>query len=445
MNSNILKKTVVVILPLLLAINVTFASPGTSVPGYQGDSLRLVDIVAEVIENHPTIKEVNEAIDAADARIGLARTGYNPEMDASVNYSNMGPVIKLTIPSMGTFQLFPENNYSAAINYRQTIYDFGRTKQNIAVETESKAVTEQMLEQAKQKLALATINNFFTLAFLQSAIKIKEQQLVSLGEHLKHIETKLATGSATEYQVLSTKVKISAVNSQKFDLEAALKYQQAILNSLLGLPDDNLPVVSNDFRVEVPVVSKDSLISFAFHNRNEMLLNEMKSSVAGLKYDLLKAMNRPVVSFMATGGAKNGYVPELNRIRPNYVVGVGVRIPIYDGSRTKYNLLQAQSSINALGYEKETSRRVISSEVREAEAYMNAANEKISQFRLQLDQAMEAFSLARVSFESGTITNLDLLDSNNAVSESRLMLMKAIIDYTASVYRLKAAIGEKVY
>ncbi len=445
MNSNILKKTAILSVVLLMACHRAFTSPCTYVSHYQVDSLRLDDIIAEVIRDHPTIKEVNEAIEAADARIGLARTGYNPEMDAAVNYSNMGPVIKLTIPSMGTFQLFPENNYSAAINYRQTIYDFGRTKQNIAVETENKAVGEQMLEQAKQRLALATINNYFTLAFLQSVIQIKEQQLISLGEHLKYIETKLATGSATEYQVLSTKVKISAVNSQKVDLEAALKYQQACLNSLLGLPDNNIPVVSNDFSVEVPVVSKDSLISYAFHNRNEILLNEMKASVAGLKYDLLKTMNRPVISLMATGGAKNGYVPELNKIKPNYVVGVGVRIPLYDGSKTKYNLLQAQSSINAINYETETSKRVITSEIKEAEAYMDAAYEKISQFRLQLEQALKAFSLAQVSFESGTITNLDLLDSNNAVSESRLMLMKAIIDYTASVYRLKAAIGEKVY
>jgi outer membrane protein TolC len=268
---------------------------------------------------------------------------------------------------------------------------------------------------------------------------------MSLGEHLKHIETKLATGSATEYQVLSTKVKMSAVNSQKVDLEAALKYQQAYLNALLGLPENSKPVVSNDFSVDVPVVSKDSLVSYAFHNRNEILLNEMKASVAGLRYDLLKAMNRPIISFMATGGAKNGYVPDLNRIKPNYVFGVGVRIPLYDGSKTKYNLLQAQSSINALHYENESSRRVITSEIKEAEAYMDAAYEKISQFRLQLDQAMKAFSLAQVSFEAGTITNLDLLDANNAVSESRLMLMKATIDYTASVYRLKAAIGEKVY
>ena len=64
---------------------------------------------------------------------------------------------------------------------------------------------------------------------------------------------------------------------------------------------------------------------------------------------------------------------------------------------------------------------------------------------MQLQQAQKANSLAETSFKSGTITNLDLLDANTALSECKLMLLKSRIDYVASVYRLKAAIGERLY
>jgi outer membrane protein len=87
----------------------------------------------------------------------------------------------------------------------------------------------------------------------------------------------------------------------------------------------------------------------------------------------------------------------------------------------------------------------VTNEIQDAEAYMKAAGDKIRQFELQLIQADKAYSLAETSFRSGTITNLDLLDANNAVSESRLMLMRARIDYSASIYKLKAAIGERIY
>jgi len=64
---------------------------------------------------------------------------------------------------------------------------------------------------------------------------------------------------------------------------------------------------------------------------------------------------------------------------------------------------------------------------------------------LQLAQAEEAFSLAKINFKSGAITNLDLLDAETSVSESRLLLLKSNIDYNVSVYKLNIAVGNKMY
>jgi outer membrane protein len=409
------------------------------------DSLSLKNIISEIIKSHPTVKSAEEALNNADARIGLAKTGYYPQVDMQANLSNQGPVIKISIPSMGTFQLFPENSYSASVNYRQIVYDFGRTRQNVAIETESKLMGEKAVEMVKQKLSAAAVNNFYTLAFLQEAIKIKDEQLIALNAHLKYVETLKSTGSATDYQILATKVKISSVESQKVDLIAALNAQQSYLNCLLGKNGKNTPIVRKELSVSVPLMPDDSLLSFAFGNRDEIMLNEDKAALAGLRYEMIKSLNRPMLSFLATGGAKNGYMPDLNKIKPNYVLGLGFSVPIYDGMKTKYNLLQAQSAINTINYESETTRRNITAEVVEARSYMKAALQKVSQFELQHEQALQAYSLAETSFRSGIITNLDLLDANTAVSESSLMLLKSKIDYSASIYRLKAALGERLY
>jgi outer membrane protein len=409
------------------------------------DSLSLKNIIERVITGHPSVKAAEEAINNANARIGLAKTGYYPQIDLEANYANLGPAVKLNIPTLGSFQLYPANNYSASINYKQLVYDFGRTRQNIEFENENKAVGEQTLEQVKQKLSLLTVNNFYTLAYLQAAIKIKDEQIVALDEHLQYVEKMMATGSATEYQVLSTKVKISTVESQKVDLIAALIAQQASLNSLLGNEQTAKPVVNSEFTVELPVISSDSILAIAFRNRDEVLINEKRTSLAELRYGMVKLQNKPVVSFLASGGAKNGYIPYLDRFTPNYVLGLGLNIPLFDGMKNKYNLSQAQSAITSLSYESELTKRNISNELYEAEAYMIAAEKKISQFDLQLAQASKAYSLAEISFQSGIITNLDLLDANTAVSESRLMLLKARIDYAASVYKLNAALGKRLY
>lgn len=409
------------------------------------DSLSLRSLIQQVVSTYPSVKIAEEAIRNADSRISLAKTGYNPEVDMTASFANLGPVTKLTIPSFGTFQLYPGNNYSASVNLRQLVYDFGRTRQNIELENENKAIGEQTLEQVKQKLSLYTVNNFYTLLYLQAAIKIKDEQIAALNEHLQYIEKVMATGSATEYQVLTTKVKISTIESQKVDLMAAQTAQQAALNSLLGNDNAGKPVVRNELTVVPPVIQSDSILSYAYHNRDEVLINEKKVTLAELRYGMTKLQNKPLLSLQASGGAKNGYIPYLNRLTPNYVIGMGLRVPLFDGMKNKYNLSQAQSAITTLSYESEFTKRNISNEVFESEALMFASSKKVSQSELQLKQALKAYSLAETSFKSGVITNLDLLDANTSVSESSLMLLKARIDYAASVYKLKAALGERIY
>jgi outer membrane protein TolC len=111
----------------------------------------------------------------------------------------------------------------------------------------------------------------------------------------------------------------------------------------------------------------------------------------------------------------------------------------------KYNQLQIQSEIKSLEQETELIRRNITNDIVENKAGVIAALKKISQQELQLEQAQKAYELAKTSFQAGVITNLDLLDSETALAESRLALMKSNIDYTVSALRMKIATGEKIY
>jgi len=442
MNNQINKKSIFTALAFIVFINTIVVGQTINT---STDSLSLKNVIQQVISSYPTVKIAEEAIKNADARIGLAKTGYNPVVDMTASFANLAPVTKLTFPGLGTFQLYPGYNYSAQVNVQQLIYDFGRTRQNVELENENKAIGIQTLEQVKQKLSLYTISNFYTLLFLQAAIKIKDEQLADLKEHLHYIEKVMATGSATEYQVLTTQVKISTVESQMVDLIAAQSTQQAALNSLLGNNKPGNPVVRNELSVIPPVIPSDSVLSYAYQNRDEVLINQKRASLAEIKYGMTKLQNKPYLSLQASGGAKNGYLPSLEKLTPNYVIGMGLKVPLFDGMKNKFNLSQAQSAITTLSFESEYTKRNISNEVYESEALMFAANKKVSQFELQLKQALKAYSLAETSFKSGAITNLDLLDANTSVSESSLLLLKAKIDYAASVYKLKAALGERIY
>jgi len=409
------------------------------------DSLSLKSIISEVVQNHPLVKKAMEDLNNSDAKIGYAKSATLPNVEFASSYSRIGPIENISIPNMGSFSLMPHDNYSAGFNMSQTISDFGKTEKNISLEKQGKELNIQMIEEVKQRLSKAVINNYYALVYLQEAIKIKDEQIKTLNEHLRFIQKKLETGSATQYEILSTQVRISAIENQKTDLETAKQVQTYQLNSLLGKPVSSPEQVRKELTITLPGMQNEALIAAALQNRDEMKLASEKAKLAEMRYSITDYQNKPILSGFLTGGVKNGYIPYMNDPRANFVAGIGVKVPIFDGHRKMYNQLQAKSAIQVNDQETEIVRRNIVEEVVESQSNLQASQKKVDQSELQLRQATQAYALAKVSFDSGVITNLELLDGSTAVSESRLMVLKSKIDFTVNVYKLKSAIGERLY
>ena len=433
---------------ILLISSVVFiqnAEGQTSINTFTGDSVDLQTIVKSVIQTHPSVLKAEEAINSVEAGIGLAYAAHYPDIDASAGYTRIGPVPAISVPGLGSFNMAPADNYSAALNIHETIYDFSKTKKNIEVAESNKEIAEKNIDIVRQKLISVTIATFYTLVYLQEAIHIKEMQLGILEQHLDFITRKKETGSATEYEILSTKVRISAARNQKLDIETALNNQLAVLNALLGLPENTRIKVKNRLLLQPLNLQYDSLISYATGHRNELLLADLRKKQAELRFQSLKIENNPVISAFATGGWKNGYFPDLNQTKANYAAGLGFKVPIFTATRHRNFLLMATSDINSIKQDIEQSRREISSEVFQDAANLRTSLQKIDQSELQLEQAEEARKLADLSFKSGTLTNLDLLDSESLEAESRLNLLRSRTEYMINSAKLEIAIGKQGY
>jgi outer membrane protein len=441
---NIMKFNLSLIKSLFILLFLDILSPlfaGSS----SSDTLKIKDAVETVLQQYPSIKLSMEAVNAADAKIGLAKTGYYPDIDVSASYSRIGPVPSFDFPSVGHIQLYPENNYAASLNLQQNLYDFGKTSRRISVEQESKILSEQSVEIVKQQLTKRVISIYYTLLYIQEAIKIKDQQIINLREHLTRIIKKQETGSATDYEVLSTQVKLTAAESQKTDLESALNIHSALLNLLLGQPVNNKLVVSASTMTPSIEQTGDSIVGQALNNRFELKLANEREKLMQLRIELAKADNNPVLKFFVSAGGKNGYVPQINKIKGNYSAGIGLKIPLYDASRTQYNLSLAKTFLMSSQYEKVIMQHEITNEVVACYQEEIAALKKVNQSEFQVKQAQKAFDLANTSYGAGVITNLDLLDATVTLSESRLMLIKSKIDYLISYYGLQLAEGNQLF
>ncbi len=428
-----------ILLQTRIAISQTIAKDVTV------DSLDLQSVVKKVIETYPSVLKAREAINTVEAGIELAKSAYYPEIDLGAGYTRIGPVPSISIPNMGTFEMAPANNFNTSLNIHETVYDFSKTKKNIQLAESNMAIAEKAIDLVKQKLTLLTITSFYTIVYLQEAVQIKEMQLGILNQHLDYVSRKQETGSATDYEVLSTKVRISSAKNQKLDLETALSNQLAVLNSLLGQPENTRTKVRNHLVLQPVNVQYDSLINYAIEHRNEQALADLRKKQAELRLEALKIENNPVVSAFASGGIKNGYFPEMNQAKANYAAGLGLKVPLYTSTRHKSYLAIATSDINSIKQDIEQSRREISSEVYRNANELQSSLQRISQSELQLDQAEEARKLADLSFKAGSLTNLDLLDSESLEAESRLNLLRTRTEYMINSARLEISIGKQGY
>ncbi len=411
----------------------------------QADSVSLESLIKLVVTNYPSVNEGIENINSSDFKINLAKSNYLPDVALNGSYTRLGPVSEINFPGLGLFQLYPANNYNASIDVRQNLYDFGKTSSKLDLAIQDKELAKLNVEQIKQKLSLITMNTFYNMLYLQEAIQIKEEQIKTLNDHLTFVQKKLATGSSTNYEVLATQVRITNAESQKTDLESAYSIQSSILNSLLNNPEGTVYNLKKEIITNNIEVDNNKDIENALHKRDEINIAKQKELISQLNYNLINKQDNPNLNLILSGGYKNGYIPDLNKLTANFVASLQFSFPLFDAFRTKNSLLIAQTSINSSKYETDIAKRNITNEVVESNINLKSSLKKIEQFNMQVKQAEQALNLAQVNFKSGAITNLDLLDAETSFSESELLLLKAQIDFSINYYKAKVAIGEKLY
>jgi len=435
---------ILIIIFLISGVSLAYTQGKKTSDNNSVDTLTINEAIKYVIQSHPSVKEIEETINEARIKTDIAKTSNYPFLDFNASYTRLGPVSSMSFGS-STFDLYPADNYLTSLKISENIFDFGKTSRNVDYQNENIVLARQKLEQVKQSLALTTVNCYYSIIYLQEAIKIKDEQLYDLQKHLDFVTKKKETGSAIRYEILTTQVRISNIESQKTDIESLLKIQLSVLNSLLGKPVYSSNNIKTDTNAAIIGVQDDSLISYAIGHRIEMEIAIEKTTLEELNYQVVKAQNYPVINVFVSGGWKNGYFPDFNILTANYIAGIGIVLPVLDFGRNKNNLLLSESKIIEDNYEIEIQKRKIENEVIENLENLKTSQKKLEQFKLQLSLAQEAYSLADINFKDGAITNLDLLDASTNVSESHFLLLKAKIDYLLNTYKLKSAIGIRLY
>ncbi len=415
------------------------------------DSLTVENAVRLVLNNNPAIQNAIHSIDASEARVNESKSSLYPEAGISLSYIRLGPIASISFPGFGNFDLFPADNFDEHIGVSATIYDFNKREKNIDLAKSQVQSFRDKLELVKQALAYRTIQTFYTILFLERSLQVQNDAINTLNEHLAITRKKVNAGTATNFDVLTTNVRVSSAEEGKINLKNSLANAEISLRQLLGFPLNNKLTLKGDFSEYRTDYNIDSLINIALQNRYEVKSIEDQIMSEHAKDNVVSAMNNPTVKVAANYGFKNGYVPDLTAWHGNYVAAVQVDIPLsgvipYFGGHLEESMHQeTTANISASESYKSDIIQQVKADVQKSLVDLRSSMDRFQTTDVNVHQAESALGLAKIRYEAGTGTNLDLLDAETMLAQAKLMRLQALYKYVTGRFELLQAIGQKVW
>lgn len=405
------------------------------------DTLTVEAVVHAVLAVHPAVQQAEEGVTASEARVLGAASAYYPEVDALGRYTRVGPTPSIDIGGGETFHLFPVNSYVANLGLRQTVYDFGRRSTSTALAKARVEGASEALDLTEMTLAYGTIRTFYSILYLEESLRIQRENVATFGEHLDAVRRKVEAGTATEFEVLTTQVRMARAQNLAVEIANQLEQQRLALWELLGISADSAPALVGELEVTPTDLDRAARVMAALAQRPEVRLARTAESGANLSRRLAALGNRPTVSLEVSGGWKNGYVPDLNTMTANFTAGVALDVPLFDGFRTRSEVAASEAELRGAEERTREVERHVTTEVEQAIADVRASEEKIGTAELQVRQAERALAMAQTRYTAGVITNLERLDVQTALAEARLQETRARLDFVLSRYALDRASG----
>lgn len=418
------------------------------------DSLTVGSVVDQVLETYPSIKASRREVDAATARIGQARSQSWPRVSAVGSYRRQDPVPEITVPGTQsgpggggrTVGIQPNNLYDGHLQVRQTLYDFGKTDARIDQAKAGRTAAQRQVDIERTELAFQAVEVFYTTLLAEARLEVQRDQIDQLERTLTVVRRQQKAGVATEFDVQSTRTRLSAARSQLTQFRSQRQRQKAELQRLLGSAPDASPVLRGTIDPSLTAadsarIEADTLVDHALLRHPSAKAAQAQVRAAHRKVNVADRSDSPTLSLDARGGVKNGYPGELNEPRLNESIGVSLNVPLFEGFATRRQVEEAQAQVQAAEARLMDVRRQVGTRVEQAASDLRALLDRLASTTLRVEQARAAARLARTRYEAGTITNLELLEAETALRQARLERTEVQFQVVLGRYALQRAAG----
>jgi len=416
-------------LPLTLALMTAFAGSA------QAQSLATLYEAAK--KHDATYKSAQSQYKAAQAKADQARALLRPSAGLGGNLSESSLSNLSNAVGSGEF-----GTGSLSLNASHPLY---RPANQITFQQGLKQedLAQAQLNAAEQELMVRTSQTYFDVLTAQESLNFVQAQKSAVSEQLAAAKRNFEVGTATITDTREAQARFDLVIAQEIAAENDLQVKRLALDQTVGtaqIKPLGLQAEADIARLHSGTV--DSWVAQSEASNTSLAQARIALEVAQLEIDKAKAALKPTADLNASFGMtryRNGAITQPNTNVAT--IGVAFNMPLYTGQASQNRILETVALQDKARNDLEAAQRNVAQATRTAFYGVQSGLSQIKALQAAEASSQSALDANKLGYQVGVRINIDVLNSQSQLFQTKRDLAKARHDVLLGQLRLRQSSG----
>ncbi len=426
---------------IFIFLSVSVFQYGTVGQEKESLTLTLADAIGMALEKNWDIQISNQDVLKAEEQINEAYANAYPRLELSGQYVRYVELPVMFIPpntafnpspNTMTFKLGSDNSYNGTISLSQVLYS-QKVNTAIKIADDYSQFARAGSSATLQSTVLSVKKAFYSVLLMKELVKVTKQSYESALASYNNISALYRQGVASEYDQLRAEVQVANVQPAMIQTENNFTLSVNYLKSLLSI-DINTPLeVKGEFdytKADSTLIEETSAAALA--NNPFLRQLELQEALLDKSYIIERSEYFPMLAFFG----QYSYQTQDNTFKfkdynwaKSMMFGLQLSYTLFDGFRRGARMEQAIIDKQKVTLTRRKVEDGLKIQVLQARLKMNEAERKIYAQDKNLKQADKTVSIAQTRFKNGIGTQLELIDTQTALTFAATNRAQAIYEY----------------
>jgi outer membrane protein len=397
------------------------------------DTLR--EALTSTYRTNPTLNAQRENLKSTDAGVAIARAAGRPTVTGTVGVTR-------DITRSGRFDTGTGKGpaLTSGVDLNVPVFQGGTVRNNIKASKERVEAGRATLRAVEGDVFVEAVAAYMDVMRDRATVELNVNNVRVLETNLEATNDRFEIGDVTRTDVAQSEARLSLAQSRLLLARGRVTASEENYRRVIGHSPDNLspppplPPLPTDPNQAVQIALIDNPDLIAIKNQSEAARYDVKS---------VKGTRLPTISGIASGDYVDATGDDFGlRSGTATSIGAQVRLPIYQGGLPSARIRQAQAIEGQVNEQLIGTERAVVSAARSALADYRAALDSITANQVAVDANELALEGVRAENSVGTRTILDVLDAEQELLNSQVLLVTARRDAYVAGFQLLNAMGQ---